>query len=345
MRTKTGVSKAVVKLSVCIVAAVAVAGLLESCGTTRTFDFSSYVYPPPPDTARLRLVDVYHSAEDLGKSALSVLAGESNDNGLREPSGVAFDSHGNIVVADLYCGIVVVNRKTHETQRIRSGPMRAPVSVAMDSRDNYYVADSRANAVYVLDSAGEFRKTLGRPSMFEMPVGIALDEKRGRVYVSDTKRNAVFVLNFNGDSTGVIGMGDTTLDFNKPTYLTVDSTGNLFITDVLNFRIVKVSPEGKKLIAFGKAGDSYGEFQRPRGLAIDRDGHLWIADARNNNLQIFSPTGQLLTFVGQFGEGAAEFKAPAGVCSDGRFVAVVDQLNKRVQLFEYLGDPAATPAK
>ncbi len=319
--------------------AVAAIGMLTGCGSSRP-DYSAYTFPPPPDTARIRLVDVFYGSEDVNKSWALAVAGKMSMEGFHEPSGVAFDTSGNIVVVDLTLGLVVVDRQTHKLHIYKDGTMRTPVGVAVDRENNFYIADPRAKAVFLYSSFGEFRRLFGRPELYDNPTGVAVDAKRQRVYVSDSHKHVVFVLSMAGDSIGVIGTrGDSVTQFNYPTQVSVDTAGNLYVVDAMNFRIQVFSPEGQFLRAFGKAGDGAGTFARPRGVAVDRDGNIYVTDAIFNNFQVFDSKGHLRTFIGRTGARPAQFSLPGGIACDGRYIAITDQVNHRVQLFEYLGEP------
>jgi hypothetical protein len=73
-------------------------------------------------------------------------------------------------------------------------------------------------------------------------------------------------------------------------------------------------------------------------VAFDREGHIWVVDAAFNNFQIFNDKGQILMFVGNYGNVPGAFNLPVGIYIDGNDrVYVSDQLNHRVQIFEFLG--------
>ena len=55
-------------------------------------------------------------------------------------------------------------------------------------------------------------------------------------------------------------------------------------------------------------------------------------------MQVFDQLGRLLLFFGDAGPAPGRFAMPAGVYVDRRDrVYVVDQMNRRVQVFQYLG--------
>jgi DNA-binding beta-propeller fold protein YncE len=111
-------------------------------------------------------------------------------------------------------------------------------------------------------------------------------------------------------------------EFIFPTNLTVDSDGNIYVSDTLNYRIQKVDAEGNPLMEIGSAGDGLGQFARPKGVAVDREGRLYAVDAAFSNVQIFNPEGQLLLVLGGAGGEPGKMYLPAKVKIDYDNVAL-----------------------
>lgn len=101
------------------------------------------------------------------------------------------------------------------------------------------------------------------------PLGLVMDTQ-GNLYVSDCfTRNQVFRITAAGvvsviAGTGVAGFsGDlgpaTAAKLNCPTGLALDSAGDLFIADSINYRIRKVTPDGtiKTVAGNGFSGSAY----------------------------------------------------------------------------------------
>lgn len=106
--------------------------------------------------------------------------------------------------------------------------------------------------------------------------------------------------------------------FNEPRGLAVDSTGNLYVTDTLNHRIVKYSPAGEVLKTWGGSGDGPGQFNQPIGIAVGKYDQIYVADTWNHRIQVFDTEG---TFVKMWGKGGADnagdsFWAPKGLAVD-----------------------------
>lgn len=68
--------------------------------------------------------------------------------------------------------------------------------------------------------------------------------------------------------------------FNNPSGIAVDASGNVYVTDSYNFRVQKFSNDGTFIMQWGSYG--YGgcrQFTRPTGIAVDPSGWVYVADA------------------------------------------------------------------
>jgi DNA-binding beta-propeller fold protein YncE len=87
-------------------------------------------------------------------------------------------------------------------------------------------------------------------------------------------------------------------DFSKPTSVAVDADGNVYVTDMLNYRVEVFDADGKFIRQFGKHGDGPGYFAMPKGIAVDSDGHIWVTDSMQNRVHLFTQEGDLLMWMG-----------------------------------------------
>src|ERR1019366_7338796 len=120
----------------------------------------------------------------------------------------------------------------------------------------------------------------------------------------------------------------TSLGNNVPSYLTVDSTGNVYFVDQ-NSVIEWNNATGLLTIVAGSGTTGYSgdngpatsaQLNNPQGLAVDSNGNLYIADAANNVIRKVSG-GVITTIAGNGIAGAgcpngeaatAELNSPSG---------------------------------
>ena len=117
--------------------------------------------------------------------------------------------------------------------------------------------------------------------------------------------------------------------FNFPAGIAVDSSGNLFVADILNHTIRKLTQVNSNWVVttiagqVGMPGSADGtnqsaQFDRPNGVAIDRAGNLIVVDHYNHTIRKLSPVGTnwvVSTIAGLAGvTGNAD-----GTNSDARF--------------------------
>jgi len=330
------------------------------------------VWPNPPAIARLHWIDEF-TGEKVDDAAVKKatkpkqgwmdrLAGAQPvaerqtklPFQLMRPYGVAFDSKGQIYVADQAAGcIFIFNPESRfDVQMIRN-KMEANfgfiTGIAIDDNDRLFVADDKTGFVIVIGKDHKQEATVGAGQIVR-PGGIAIDKENRFLYVVDTGNDVVMV--YDADSLkylrkiGVPSKKHTLTDpgtFSLPTGVAVDKEGNVYVTDTLNNRVEIFDAEGNFVSMFGKAGDGPGHFARPKGIAIDSDDHIWVLDAVQNRMKVFNKDGQLLIYVGESGGWPGQFQEPWGIAIDQKTNRIVttEQWGGRVQMFRYVTDAEA----
>ena len=141
--------------------------------------------------------------------------------------------------------------------------------------------------------------------------------------------------NFAG-MPGVAGSADGTgsaARFDNPVGVAVDGTGNLYVVDVADSTIRKVTPAGAVTTLAGLARSrgsadgtgSVARFSFPQGVAVDSRGYVYVADTTNNTIRQVTPAGAVTTLAGLAGQpgsadgtgAAARFGNPTGIAVDG----------------------------
>jgi DNA-binding beta-propeller fold protein YncE len=120
------------------------------------------------------------------------------------------------------------------------------------------------------------------------------------------------------------GMGNTTPIYagqfgseaghlSMPGGMVADSSGDLWVADWGNSRIVKFSPQGAVLGIYGSAGPYSGELLHPRDLTINPNtGNVYVADEGNNRVVELNSKGE---FVTTFGWGVSNGKTEYQICT------------------------------
>lgn len=128
----------------------------------------------------------------------------------------------------------------------------------------------------------------------------------GRSYVLSTGDSEVVLFDSGGQVAARIGNQEELLypgglAFHRP-------TGQLFVADTLNHRVVVYNGSGVFLRAFGEQGRAAGQLNGPTTVKIAIDGDsLWVVDAGSQRLQRFSLDGEPLQVVGGYGTEPGQF--------------------------------------
>lgn len=96
-----------------------------------------------------------------------------------------------------------------------------------------------------------------------------------------------------GANQSAPGAGNRSEVFNRPTDITFDRDGNVYIADGMgtNNRIAVFNRDGNWARGWGQTGSGRGQFNKIRGIVSDAAGNVYVADSGNNRIQIFDGQG------------------------------------------------------
>lgn len=281
-------------------------------------------YPPPPEQPRLQFLTTLSSEEDLGTSKSNgldtFLSGPKESFSAIGRPYAASSAPGKIYITDKKINkIVIIDLVANSFKVLEDkgpGALGTPAGIWVSQDDVKYVADTKRQQIVVFDAKNEFVRAYGNKEVFERPVDVAVHENR--IFVCDIAKNQIIVLDKDsGKTVLLIGKGGSANgELYKPSHITVDAQGNLFVTDAFNFRLQQFDSKGNFVKVFGFHGDQVGGMARPKGLAIDREGHLYNVDAASEQIQIFDDKAQILLFFGGPGVGPGNLYLPAGMHID-----------------------------
>ena len=304
----------------------AVLVLQFSCAQAPKKEIVRVFYPPlHADKPRIQFLQSINSERDIGKESsefVKFLTGEEEErsNIIMRPYDIAA-VNGRIYISDIGLKKILIldleNKKFDIIKDKDEGEIIGLSGIWVTEDDIKYVADNARKKIIVFGKENEFIRTYGEEDQFLKPVDVAV--YKDRIYVCDMLKHEVLVLDKDTGSTIQIigGRGEDGGYFHRPTHVVVDSQGNLYVTDPLNFRIQKFDPEGKFVYAYGFQGDSYGAFAKPKGLAIDEENYLYAVDFAFQNVQIFDiETRVVLLFFGGMGNTPGSMNMPSSIYID-----------------------------
>jgi sugar lactone lactonase YvrE len=290
---------------------------------------------------------------------------------------------GSTVATRVYGQGGSFNTTTPNKGGVSTDSLDTPYGVAVDASNNVYIADSGNNRVlYYPAGTNTATRVYGQSGLFTantannggistdslaQPFGVALASDGG-LFVADSLNNRVlYYPPASTTATRVYGQGGdfTTTTINKggiskdslytPTGVAVDSTGNLYVSDSNNNRVLlfpAVSTSALRVYGQGgsmltntnnKNGLSATSLSNPRGLRLDGANNLYVVDVFNNRVLFYLEASSTATLV--YGQGgffntpiennggisATSLYFPSDVVVDSNDnVYVVDDSNNRV---------------
>ena len=202
-------------------------------------------------------VTVYPDPTQIG-SPLRVV----NDLGL--PYGVAFNSHGEMLVVEL---------------------LHHQVSVF----------DVREQRIWTFGSCGD------RPEQMEYPTGIAVDSA-DNIYVINIHKLQNFTR--HGQLIKCIGQRGTKVgEFDDARRVTIHNNHVHISCDTNNHHIQVFDLYLNFVRSIGSCGSEKREVKSPQDIAFDAIGNIYVAESGHNRVQVMDSTGQFIIIFGQEGKG------------------------------------------
>lgn len=231
------------------------------------------------------------------KTLINKSDAELPSNGEHRPYEIAIGADDRIYVADqdsseirIYSpdGSKVINTITGSLVPRGFSTLRG---IAVDKAGNIALTDAGNNRVVRFSNTGEY---IGPPITsaggisLNNPSGMHFDSKND-LYIADDGNNRLVKLNNDGTQTieviGTQGSGDN--QFDQPDEVAIDASDNVFVTDVVNSRIMVFDNNLKQIAKFGKYGSGNGEFINPWSIDVNNNGRVFVSDTINGRVEIF----------------------------------------------------------
>ena len=197
-----------------------------------------------------------------------------------------------------------------------SATLSSPSGVCTDKLGNIYIADTGNNRIRKVDFNGIISTVVGTETsgyngddilatsaQLSGPTDLCID-KLGNIYIADTENHRIRKVGLDGIITTIAGTGSagytgdgfqaTFSQLSYPTDVYLDYLGNLHVIDRSNYRVRKVTTNGKLITVVGTGTSGFNgdniqatdaQISWSRGLCVDITGNIYISDLMNNRVR------------------------------------------------------------
>jgi DNA-binding beta-propeller fold protein YncE len=202
------------------------------------------------------------------------------------------------------------------------------IGVARNSKGHVFVfTRSGETRLFEFDQNGTFVREIGRGLYgFEMAHGVRVDSE-DNIWTVDEGTDVIVKFSPDGRVAMVMGRRREAVEgveptpppgtpppaaqpyrFARPTDITWDPAGNIFIADgYTNSRVAKYDKNGRFIKEVGTRGTQPGQLNIPHSITSDAKGNIYVADRQNRRIQVFDSDLNLLKIYDNIG-------APWAVC-------------------------------
>ena len=224
------------------------------------------------------------------------------------PSGTLFCTESSNLVRKISAAALVSTFAGSVYSNQTNGPTAAatfnyPISATADGAGNLYIADAGNNNIRKISPQGIVTTLAG---------------------------------SVNGGGNAYINGQGTSARFNYPIALVADTARNLYVADLYNNVIRKITPSGLVSTFAGVRSDTGGyadgpgtaaRFRQPNGIAIDRAGNLYVTERSNPCIRKITASGIVSTFAGSLRSGSNDGLAAAASFNSNRCIALAPDGN------------------
>lgn len=308
--------------------------------------------------------------------------GMGSDARFNYPYGVAVDKAGTVYVADQWshairkvtaAGDVTtlagLGGTSGSTDGLGTGArFSQPIGVAVNTSGDIVVADYANQTIRTVGQAGAVSTLAGlagsigsadgpgNAARFNYPCAVVFTTDNA-ILAADYHNHTIRRVSASGEVTTLAGLAGSSgnLDgignaarFNNPSGVGVDDTGCVYVADINNHTIRKVTPSGNTTTLAGLAGSSgsldgiasTARFDSPLGVTVDGAGNVYVVDATSHTVRKVSPAGVVTTIGGLAGSPGsvdgpgdmARFNTPTGIAVDSMGnLYVADEANHTIR--------------
>ena len=233
-------------------------------------DSDNNIYVADTSNSKIRKIDADGNVTTFAGFSKGYQNGKKLLAKFSSPYAITYDSRGYFYVADTFNNKIKkidvdgnVTTFAGSSQGNQDGlgtdaQFNHPSGITIDAKGNFYVADSLNNRIRKIDKDGNVttlagssqgdQDGVGQKAQFYNPQDLTIDFK-GNLYVADTSNNRIRKIDVTGHVTTIAGSNAGDKDglgidaqFSHPSGITIDSKGNLYVSDTFNNTIRQISP-------------------------------------------------------------------------------------------------------
>ena len=276
----------------------------------------------------------YNVTNFVGNGTTTDSDGTGTNAGIWYPSGIVFDSAGNMYIGSASkirkvtpAGVITTFVGSTFSSSVDGTGTNAvlyyPNGIAIDNNGYLYSADSYSNKIRMITPAGvvttlagtgspAFLNGTGTNASFSYPAGLVVDNL-GNLYVADRDNGrirkiviatgVVTTLAGNGSGTQTDGTGTNAI-ISYPQLMAIDpSTGTIIVADGNKIRRVTFGGVVTTIAGSGSGSSIDGvgtnaSFNSPIAIAVDPSGNIFTADQLGYKVRKITPAGVVTTIAG-----------------------------------------------
>lgn len=294
-----------------------------------------------------------------------VMNGTAKKSQLYNPKNMAADKDGNIYLANDYANTIVKITPDGAMNHFAGTPTFAggdtlgdlnnnlfarPWALTLDNQGDLLIGDyqnGKIKKITLSEDDPMVVQVTGTGGFVDIDGAIdtaafanifaLVTDSTGNIYVAGG--NVIRKISTDGIVSTLAGGGvpgyrdgtGTEAAFNGIWAIAIDAQGNLYVTELLNHTIRKITPAGVTTTIAGMSGrpgyqDGIGTnalFCYPEGIAVTPTGEIYVADGNNSSIRKIDTLGNVTTVAGQFIEDLLFISYPYKTIKDGEGTAAV----------------------
>jgi YYY domain-containing protein len=200
-----------------------------------------------------------------------------------------------------------------------NGAFDQPRGLCVDNKGYVYIADTLNHRMQVFRPDGTYAWLIGMEGEadgeFKELNDVTIDPANGNIYIADTWNQRIVLYDQFGTFTG-----SATYNLFGPRGIVFHPVKRcLYIADTGSHQIKVMSPDGKRLKAWGQNGTDEDGLREPVGIDVSPSGNIVVVDSLNKRVKMYTAEGMLLRIfpIQTAWDGTSGFESHIACMPDG----------------------------